>query len=236
MKKINFLELGKALLILMGYMLFIPDLVVFIFRFLNLDLSNRLIYVLAYVFIYLLTFILIGIFYGKSLKEEFKLYRNNFKKDFKIGLKNWGIALIFMVITNSLVLSLVGDMATNETVNRSMISEMPLFSVISMALIGPFIEEMLFRKNFRKSFNSKQLFMIFTALLFGGAHMLSAFTIGDITSNYFQILYIIPYSGIGYFFAKSYIETDTIFTSVTTHVLHNSLSVCLVLLSSFIGA
>ena len=78
--------------------------------------------------------------------------------------------------------------------------------------------------------------MIFTALLFGGAHMLSAFTIGDITSNYFQILYIIPYSGIGYFFAKSYIETDTIFTSVTTHVLHNSLSVCLVLLSSFIGA
>ena len=83
MKKINFLELGKALLILMGYMLFIPNLVVFIFRFLKLDLSNRLIYVLAYVCIYLLTFILIGIFYGKSLKEEFKLYKNNFKKSRK---------------------------------------------------------------------------------------------------------------------------------------------------------
>ena len=140
------------------------------------------------------------------------------------------LAFAFMIFTNLLVVSLAGGIATNEEANRSMISVMPVFSVISMAIVGPFIEEVLFRKGFRKAFKNDKAFMIFTALLFGGAHLLSAINLGTAATNPAQLLYIIPYSGLGYFFAKSYVETDTIFTSVVTHILHNSLSVFLILL------
>ncbi len=173
---------------------------------------------------------MIFIVFRDSIFKEAKLYAKNFKKDFGIGIRNWLAAFAFMIFTNLLIVSLAGGIATNEEANRSMISVMPVFSVISMAIVGPFIEEVLFRKGFRKAFKNDKAFMIFTALLFGGAHLLSAINLGTAATNPAQLLYIIPYSGLGYFFAKSYVETDTIFTSVVTHILHNSLSVFLILL------
>ena len=233
LKKINSKTILRSIAILLSYMIIIPNVTAYLFSILKLDLQNRLIYIIAYTIIYILTLLVIYIFYHKSLKEEFILYKKNFKSFFKIGLKNWLLALLFMFISNSLILSIVGDMATNETLNRSIVNEMPIFSIISMALIGPFIEEVLFRKNFREAIPNDQAFMIITSLLFGGAHLLNAFVAGT-SINLLQLLYIIPYSGIGYFFAKSYVETKTIFTSTVTHVMHNSLSLLLVLLSSTI--
>ena len=234
MKKIfdlvNFKELFKGFLFLFLYMLVIPELVLLLFDILHFDISNSTYYMLAYVFIYVITLAMIFIGYRKTIFKEAKLYAKNLKKNFSLGLRYWFAALAFMIITNMLILSLAGGLSTNEEANRSMISIMPVFSVISMAFVGPFIEEVLFRKGFRNAFQSDKVFLIFTALLFGGAHLVSAFSLGSIWENWAQLLYIIPYSGIGYFFDKAYIETDTIFTSVVCHILHNSLSVLLILL------
>ena len=234
MKKIfelvNFKELLKGFLLIFLYMFVIPNLIVLLFHTFHLDISNTIYYILAYVFIYIITLLMIFIVFRDSIFKEAKLYAKNFKKDFGIGIRNWLAAFAFMIFTNLLVVSLAGGIATNEEANRSMISVMPVFSVISMAIVGPFIEEVLFRKGFRKAFKNDKAFMIFTALLFGGAHLLSAINLGTAATNPAQLLYIIPYGGLGYFFAKSYVETDTIFTSVVTHILHNSLSVFLILL------
>mgnify|MGYP005778505465 FL=1 len=76
--------------------------------------------------------------------------------------------------------------------------------------------------------------MIFTSLLFGGAHLLSLFTefnLAYIIENWTQLLFIIPYSGFGYFLGKAYLETDNIFTSIFAHMFHNTLSVLLILMA-----
>ena len=234
MKKIFHLvdwkELFKGFLFIFLYMLVIPNLVLVFFRIWNLDISTPNYYILANVLIYVFTLIMIFVVFRKSIFQEAQLYAKNFKTDFWIGFRNWFAAFIFMIFTNLLIVSLAGGIATNEEANRSIISIMPVFSVISMAIIGPFIEEILFRKSFKKAFHHDKAFMIFTSILFGGAHLLSAINLGTVTTNPAQLLYIIPYGGIGYFFAKSYVETDTIFTSVVTHIFHNSISVFLILL------
>lgn len=229
--KINKKELFIGIGLLLMYILIIPDVILLLFHLFQLDLNNEWIYLLANVLVYVFSFLLIFFVYHKSLKEEFKLYFKNFKTNFKIGFSYWLKALCFMMLSNLIIVSISGGIATNEEQNRSLLQMMPIFSAISMIFIGPFLEEILFRKSFRKALLNTQTYLIVSSLLFGFAHLISAFNIGTIFDNWTQILYLIPYSGIGYFFAKAYIETDSIFTSVVIHMIHNSLSVLLILLA-----
>jgi len=95
------------------------------------------------------------------------------------------------------------------------------------------MEEILFRKGFKDAFKSEICFCFFTASIFGFAHVSSVL---DFTSmqtfidSIPQLLFIIPYGGIGYFFAKAYCDTDTIFTSTITHMIHNTFAVLVSLL------
>lgn len=232
MKQINKKELGKGALLLIMYLLIIPNLVMILFQSFHLDLENKTFYVLANLVIYLVTMAILIFVNYDSLKAEFKIFFHNFKSNFKIGIQYWLKALVFMMLTNLIIVSLANGIATNEEANRNVISVMPIFSIISMCIIGPFLEEMLFRKGFKDAFLNPKVFLLVSSLLFGGAHLLSAFTLGSVSENLLQLLYIIPYGGIGYFFAKAYLETDTIFTSTMMHIFHNTLSVVLVLITS----
>lgn len=231
MKKIDWKELGKASILLISYMIIIPGIVSFLFGMFNLNLENTTNYMIANIFIYCAILVMIFIFYHKSLKEELTTFIKNFKFNLKTGVLYWLKAFGFMILTNLIIVSLVNGIATNEEANRSMIAVLPIFSVLTMCILGPFLEELLFRKSFKNVFASKKTYLLISSLLFGGAHLVSAFTLGTVEQNLLQLLYIIPYSGIGYFFAKAYLETDTIFTSTMMHIFHNSLSVAIVLLS-----
>ena len=46
-----------------------------------------------------------------------------------------------------------------------------------------------------------------------------------------DLLYIIPYGALGATFAYAYYKTDTVFTTVTFHIIHNTI---LFLISSVI--
>ena len=113
-----------------------------------------------------------------------------------------------------------------------------ILSIITMVIIGPFIEEMLFRKGLKNGFKKKQQFLIISSLLFGLGHVLISLDLSSLDAFIAclpNLLYIIPYSGMGYLLAKSYYETYNIFTSTTTHTLHNAFVVTLVLTSQIIG-
>lgn len=228
MKKINFKELTKGFTILLLYFVMIPFLLEDIFRILNLPLTNSIYYKLFYILTYLLTLLVFYLFYKKDLITEFKNYIHHFKSYFSTGITYYLLALGFLVISNLLISSIVGNIAVNEAQDRELVYTYPVFSFITMVFIGPFIEEVVCRKGFYKTFKNKQVFMIFTALLFGCLHLFAA--IPNITDNYLQLLYIIPYSGMGYFFAKAYVETDNIYTSTTIHMLHNAITITLILI------
>ena len=99
---------------------------------------------------------------------------------------------------------------------------------ISVSLFAPFIEEIVFRKTFKDAFKKKWLFVLLSALVFGGMHV-----IGNI-HYWYDVLYIIPYGCLGGAFALAYNETDTVFTSITLHTIHNCVLVMSAILTAFI--
>jgi len=238
MKEINWKELNKGLLLIVFYLLVLPTTISGICQIASISLQNKTNYILVNGSIYFIMILLFLWIYKNTIFEELKNYFKNWKHCIKIALLNWLKALLFMMISNSIILSILGNIAKNEAANRVIIGNNPIFSIITMVIIGPFIEEMLFRKGLKNGFKKKQQFLIISSLLFGLGHVLISLDLSSIDAFIAclpTLLYIIPYSGMGYFLAKSYYETDNIFTSTTAHTLHNAFVVTLVLTSQIIG-
>ena len=240
MKKINFKELLKGILIIIAYLIFLPFCVSFFCSLVGLDLKNTSIYLVANLAVYLIALLFLIFYHLKSLKKDAQNFKNNFKECFMVALKNYGKSLVLTAACNLLLVSLTGGIAENESANRSVITLYPLFSILTMVFMGPFIEELIFRKSMDKAFNDKKYFLILSSLLFGGAHILISLDFSSLEtflSSLFNInnLFIIPYSVMGYILAKSYKDTDSIFTSTLMHMFNNGLAVIFAIIGAFYG-
>ena len=167
--------------------------------------------------------------YRKDILKEWDIFRANMVDNVDAGVKYWFVGLLCMVISN-LVINLVfkTNGAGNEQAVQEYISYMPWMMLINAGILGPFIEEIVFRKTFKDAFKKKWLFVLLSALVFGGMHV-----IGNI-HYWYDVLYIIPYGCLGGAFALAYNETETVFTSITLHTIHNCVLVMSAILTAFI--
>lgn len=193
-----------------------------IFAFLFRDFltsPNKTVVGISQVLVYLLILIILCLIYHKRLIHDFK----NFKKDnLNIAVKNWLIGLALMMASNIIITWIIGDIAANETANRELLTRLPISSFFTMVIIAPLIEEITFRASFKQGFDKWYTFALTTGLLFGLAH------IADF--KLLELLFIIPYSSLGFFFAKAFYETNNIFTSYIAHLIHNGLVILTLLL------
>lgn len=227
MQAINLKKLSMGVVFIFIYMFILPLVLLRLFQLFHLDITNDIIYMALNLSVYVISFILLLIVYRKSIFKELKDFFKNFCSYGKISITYWLQGLVFMLLTNTILIALTGGIAANEEGNRVIISSTPIFAILSMSILGPFLEEMLFRKGFKEAFSNDKFFLIFSSFLFGAAHLLAAF---DPTHfEWTQLLFIIPYTGFGYFFAKAYLQTHNIFTSTFAHMIHNTLSVIVVI-------
>lgn len=153
--------------------------------------------------------------YYKYLKEKFIDFKNNFGRYLGISIKNWIIGLVIMIVSNLVISSIVGlGTAENEAAVQNMITSNKILALFLTSILAPFIEEIIYRKGIFDVVKIKKYYPIISGLVFGGIHVIGSSTLA-------QYLYIIPYGALGYFFAKSYVETDNVYTSITSHFLHN---------------
>lgn len=169
--------------------------------------------------------LILFIIYRKDLKKEWLTFKSKLIDNLNIGFTYWFCGLFIMMISN-LIINFVfkGGTAANEEAVQSMINYLPWLMLIDAGFIAPFNEEIIFRKTFKDIFKNKWLFVITSALIFGGAHV-----IGNI-NNFVDFLYIIPYGALGASFALAYYKSDTVFTSMTVHMFHNTVLVLLSIL------
>ena len=153
-------------------------------------------------------------------KNKFSDLKKNFKKYIFIMLENWCFGTAIMIITNVLITNITGNIAINESLNRENIDNYILLSFITIVLLTPIIEEISFRASFKSLFKNKYLFCLFTSIIFGLFHVIFS---GD-------YIFIIPYAAAGFFLAKTYFETDNIYTSIIAHSFHNFLTIIIILL------
>lgn len=231
-KETSILYIGFGILLIIAYQGILPIIYFSIFKTLasseNFWISN-----ITYTGYYILIVLGLILLFHKPLKEQWNRFLKHWKEYSKISLSAWAKGIGLMILSNILVLSITGNMAANETQNREILNLMPLYALLVMCFIGPFIEELVFRFAFKKGFKKKYTFAIITSLIFASLHVLNSFnplSIETFLANWTQILFLLPYSSLAFFFALSYYETDNIFTSTLAHIMHNTLSVIIILL------
>lgn len=162
--------------------------------------------------------IILIIIYRRELIKEFKLFKKNLLENLDTGIKYWLIGLLVMMISNIIITYILGlNQAQNEQAVQKMINKMPIMMLITAGFIAPITEEITFRKTFKNIFLNKYLFIILSGLVFGSMHVITSY------SNPLELLYIIPYGSLGMAFAAMYYKTDTIYTSISMHMLHNTI-------------
>jgi len=160
-----------------------------------------------------------------KLKGQLQDFKQNFRNYILKILKYWSLGLLGMFIVNFIINFIIfkgTGLAPNESANREILYNYPLYSVISMCIISPAIEELLFRLNF-DGIKNKYLFLFTTSILFGLMHMMASTTLLD-------LIYIVPYVVLGYAFGLVFYNTKNIYSSILAHMLHNTLSIIIILL------
>ncbi len=233
-KAIKFLKgMGFSLLLFVLYFLICPNLFANIFKQ-GLLSNNFWIHNLCFLAVYVLTLLVIILIIHKDLLNQWKNFLKNPKPILTKGLTYWIYGMIVMIISNLIVSAIIGNIAVNEQMTRETLIKTPLYAIPTIIFIGPFLEEIVFRYGFRKSFTKKIPYALFCAIIFGGMHVSSAideWTLAGILAHAKEILFIIPYGSLGFFFAKSYYETENIFSSIIPHMLHNTISVSLIVIT-----
>ena len=206
-------------------------IVFFIYLFLNtllailfqndLNSTSKLLSTTAYITIYLLSLtIFIFVFSNKLIKDFYNLKKENLK----IGFKYWILGIVIMVISNIILMIILGDTTANENSNRLLIKNNLIFAIFAMSIYAPIVEESVFRLSLRNIFKNKYFYAIASGLIFGSLHLIDEFFA---LTNPLYLFYIIPYGIMGFVFALSYYETDNIFSTIIFHSIHNSLAILL---------
>lgn len=181
------------------------------------ELSGPMLVILNALKNIILLFILFLI-YRKDLIRDWDKFRANVFDNLDEGIKYWFLGLVGMVASN-LIINFVfkGGQAGNEQAVQDYIKYLPWLMLINVGFLGPMVEELVFRKTFKDAIKNKWLFIIISGLIFGGMHVVGSY------STITDLLFIIPYSCLGFAFAAAYYNTDTIFTSITLHMIHNTI-------------
>lgn len=224
----NLTSISKAF-----YGLIIYFAISFIFSYIINANINNLTYVTYNIILIsseLITATLLLIIFRKKLLIDFKDFDKNYKDYLSVGFKIWIIGFLVMLLSNYYINLLVPNTsAYNQELNQLAINNYPLYSVISIVMIGPFIEELVFRFSFKNNLKSKKMYYLLSVLIFSSLHALNGF------NSLYDLLYFIPYGALAFTFSYIYDKTDNIFTTVIIHTFHNFIAVLLITMTTFLG-
>lgn len=221
-------------LLLLG-MAYFPYLPILLLKFMGVDYNkfNFTMSVLFNLFCNIGYMFVLFLVYKDKLKKDFKEFKKKFADNFELAFKYYFIGVIIMIASN-LIISLFFSNATagNEEAVRDLITQAPLYMLFSVSIYAPFVEELIFRHSIKdcvitnkKNNFAKYVYIFISGFIFAGMHIFGQ------TTGALDYLYIIPYMSLGVAFAALYSNTDNIFSSITMHALHNTLTIILYFMS-----
>ena len=227
-EKSKYIIKGIIVFLIFWFSVYLQYIPIYLFKLDVKHLSNAM-HVILSSFSSLIILFIFFIIYRKDLKADFKKFRKNRSEYMDIGLKWWGIGLVFMFVSNAIITFIFkAGGANNEQAVQTMIKSLPLLMVIDAGIIAPINEEIVFRKTLKDIFKNKWIFVLLSFILFGGAHVISS---AKVFTDY---LYIIPYGALGAAFAMAVYESDNLFTSISIHMIHNITLILLSIVTTFL--
>ena len=138
-----------------------------------------------------------------------------------------------MSFFNLLINVFLKNISSNEEQVREMLYHNVILAMISISIIAPILEELVFRKSLAPVIRNKWIYSIVSGLLFGSAHILTNFVQGIFVPT--DLIYILPYGCLGFTFALMDYDNKSVYSSIIIHALHNTLTALLLLVTYFGG-
>lgn len=177
---------------------------------------------IAYLLTYLLFLIILVTSQHKKLIEDAKNIKTAIKGNIKKLLFSYIIFTILMYISNVILFHFLGSIAENETSTRALLFESPLIMSLVFCLLGPILEELMFRYPYRDVLTNKYLKLGIYTLAFASLHIMPV-------NNLTNLFYLIPYTFLSLSIGFAYFKTNNIYTSIFFHILNNTYSIILLL-------
>lgn len=209
--------MSKGFLNILIYILF-PSIFT---SFFTININSK-----EYMFFMLISHILLTIYFIIIYKNEFKNYINNInKKNILITLIYWIIGFLLMMLANYIINYIIipNGLSNNEALNREILLNNKFIYSILLCIFIPILEEIVFRLEFKKNIKNKNLFIFISSFIFALLHIIS-------TTKLIELLYIIPYFILGLTFTSIYQKTNNILCNILAHILHNTITVFIILL------
>ena len=225
-KNFSFKYLGIGLLFILSYFILSNVLMIALVKISMPNTNSQA--TLYYFIVCLISLLLYFLVFRKQIIKSFSNFKKNYKKYISIAFSYWIKGFFIMVVSNYILNTfLKTGQSTNELENIALLKGNLLIHTITVVLIAPFIEELVFRLSFNKMTKNKHLFSIITGTIFGFIHIITSLSL----KNPLNILLLVPYSAMGVALGYSYKETDNIFTSLSMHMIHNFISVLILIIS-----
>lgn len=213
------LKKSKAKDLVLGLALVLIYFSQFIWKnYLPADLT--LVIIIEFAFNIIMIVLCVVVFYNQ-LKENFRLFKNNFTAYMRFIFPRLGMAYVFLFIF-SLISILITKNATS--VNQSQVESLPKYYLIPAAIIyAPIVEELIFRGVFRRFIRNKYIFIIISGVIFGLLHTIHEATILNV------VFASLPYISLGMYLSFIYTKTNNLFSNIFSHAFINTLSTIFIL-------
>ena len=188
--------------------------------------DNMLISILVTICFYVVMFILVFVIFGDKLIGDFKKLIKNFSAYIEYDLPKYGLMIISFLIVNMVCIILTKN-ATS--VNQEAVEALPKLVLFILGVIwAPVVEETVFRGTIRRFVNSKWLFVLLSAFVFGFLHAIGEGSLFEI------IITTLPYATLGGWLAYIYYKTDNLANNIMIHGIWNLFAVIVSILVGFI--
>lgn len=178
---------------------------------------------LSYFLGYLITLLIIAYKYRDDLISDFK----NLKKDTKGFIRKLILVyigfILLMYLSNIVLYNIFGSVSSNESDFRNMLFSSPFFMSISCGILGPMVEELVFRFPYKNIKTNKLLKFFIYTFIFAFVHVIS-------NLSFPGILYLVSYIFLSIAIGYSYFKTNNIYTSMIAHMFNNISTIILLLI------
>ena len=199
----------KRILLNLSIYIFIPSIIPLL---VTTNTSSK-----EYALLMFITYVILTIYFFINYKKDIinNIKDFNIKKLFK-ALIIFIIGLTLMILCNYIINYIIipNGISNNEMNARKLLNNNKIIYSILLAFLIPFIEEVIFRLEFKKHIKNKYIFLIVSSFTFSLLHIIDS-------SKIIELLYIIPYFVLGYTFSLIYYKENNIIYSILMHSLNN---------------
>jgi len=188
----------------------------------NLNFTNNEFTPLNYAFTDIVV-ILFFVKYHRFVLSHFKRLKSDIKENYKsllyiFCLGTLGTLLLTYVYTNIFHIYSANELDVEELIKGSALQMIPV-----SLLLAPISEELTYRAILTDLKKHRFACTIISSILFGLAHVLSA------NNLFIGLIYLIPYSMIGFTFAFGALKTNNSLVSMLMHIAYNLINFVILL-------